>query len=137
MVTDGALRVVDFQTAHRGPGLYDAASLLKDAYHPIPPALRRELVGELHALLRAGGAAESRSAEEYRRAFVLAGVQRNLQALAAFAKLGLRKGKPKFLDSIPAGLDLLAEGARESASLPGIERLAGELRNRFERKRKG
>ena len=137
MVTGGALRIVDFQTAHRGPGLYDAASLLKDAYHPLPAPLRRELVGELHALLRAGGAAESRSVEEYRRAFVLAGVQRNLQALAAFAKLGLRKGKPKFLDSIPAGLDLLAEGARESASLPGIERLAGELRDRFERKRKG
>lgn len=137
MVTRGELRVVDFQTAHRGPGLYDAASLLKDAYHPLPAALRGELVAELHAGLRAGGASETRSAEAYGRAFALAGVQRNLQALAAFAKLGMRRGKPKFLDSIPAGLDLLAEGARESACLPGIERLAGELRNRLERERKG
>jgi aminoglycoside/choline kinase family phosphotransferase len=131
MLKEGRLRIVDFQTAHRGPGLYDAASLLKDAYHPVSPADRRRLVEELHAKLRARGAPEDRGFEEFYEAFTVAGVQRNLQALAAFVKLGTRMGKPRFLDSIPSGIDLLEEGVRESRSLPGIEAMVAAIRERL------
>jgi len=132
MVKNGRLRIVDFQTAHRGPGLYDAASLLKDAYHPVRPPERRRLLEELHAKLRARGGPEDRPFPEFHEAFTLAGVQRNLQALAAFVKLGARMGKPRFLDSIPSGIDLLEEGVRESHALPGLAAMVSAIRERLQ-----
>ncbi len=134
MVKDGRLRIVDFQTAHRGPGLYDAASLLKDAYHPVSRSERRRLLEKLHAKLGARGA-EVRRFPEFHEAFTLAGVQRNLQALAAFVKLGARMGKPRFLDSIPSGIELLEEGARESRALPGLAAMVAAIRERLRRPR--
>ncbi len=131
MLTDGRLRIVDFQTAHRGPGLYDAASLLKDAYHPVSAPERRALLEAFYGKLRSRGAPEDRRFAEYYEAFTLAGVQRNLQALAAFVKLGTRMGKPRFLDSIPSGIDLLEEGVRESRVLPGLETMIAAIRERM------
>jgi hypothetical protein len=132
LIAEDRLRVVDFQTAHRGPGLYDAASLLKDAYHPVPAPLRRSLVEELHGLLRERGSRTGEGIDEYYGKFVLAGIQRNLQALAAFAKLGLRKGKRRFLDSIPPGLALLEEGIAERGDLPALAAMATAIRSRIE-----
>jgi len=131
MLKDARIRIVDFQTAHRGPGLYDAASLLKDAYHPVSALERRTLLEAFHAKLRSRGAPEERRFGEFHEAFTLAGVQRNLQALAAFVKLGTRMGKPRFLDSIPSGIDLLEEGVRESHVLPGLETMVAAIRERM------
>ncbi len=131
MLKEGRLGIVDFQTAHRGPGLYDAASLLKDAYHPVSAVERRTLLEAFYEKLRARGAPEERSFGEFHEAFTLAGVQRNLQALAAFVKLGTRMGKPRFLDSIPSGIDLLEEGVRESRALPGLETMVAAIRERM------
>ncbi len=131
MLTDGRLRIVDFQTAHRGPGLYDAASLLKDAYHPVSAPERRALLEAFYEKLRSRGAPEARRFAEYYEAFTLAGVQRNLQALAAFVKLGTRMGKPRFLDSIPSGIDLLEEGIGESRELPGLATMVAAIRERL------
>ncbi|MDD4857103.1 MAG: phosphotransferase [Candidatus Krumholzibacteria bacterium] len=131
MLKDDRLRIVDFQTAHRGPGVYDAASLLKDAYHPLRPGARRRLLEEFHAKLQARGARRGERFDEFYRVFTLAGVQRNMQALAAFVKLGARKGKTGFLESIPSGIDLLEEGVRESGRLPGLEALVASIRSRL------
>ena len=131
MLREGRLRLIDFQTAHRGPGLYDAASLLKDPYHPLPSAMRRLLLGELHAKLVARGAREGEERSAFEEKFAFAGIQRNLQALAAFAKLGIRKGKQGFLASIPRGLDLLEEGITEAGCFPGLEQLVRSVRERL------
>jgi aminoglycoside/choline kinase family phosphotransferase len=132
MLKDGRLRIVDFQTAHRGPGLYDAASLLKDAYHPVPPAARRRLLEDFHAGLQERGARRGERFAEFYEAFTLAGIQRTLQALAAFVKLGVRMGKPGFRDSIPNGVDLLEEGVRESGRFPGLEMMVNAIRSRLQ-----
>ena len=137
MLKDARLRIVDFQTAHRGPGLYDAASLLKDAYHPVSSPERRTLLEAFHEKLRSRGVPEERDFSEFYEAFTLAGVQRNLQALAAFVKLGTRMGKPRFLDSIPNGIDLLEEGVRESRVLPGLETMIAAIRKRMRSPRGG
>jgi aminoglycoside/choline kinase family phosphotransferase len=131
MLKDDRLRIVDFQTAHRGPGIYDAASLLKDAYHPVRPEARRRLLEEFHAKLQARGARRGESFDKFYEIFTLAGVQRNMQALAAFVKLGARKGKAGFLESIPSGIDLLEEGVRESGRFPGLETLVAAIRSRL------
>ena len=131
MLKDGRARIVDFQTAHRGPGLYDAASLLKDAYHPVPAEERRTLLEEFHAKLQARGARRGERFDDFHQTFTIAGVQRTLQALAAFVKLGTRKGKPRFLESIPSGIDLLEQGAREAGRLPGLETMVAAVRTRM------
>lgn len=126
----GRLRVIDFQTAHRGPGLYDAASLLKDPYHPLKQKTRMLLLEQLHDDLKRNKGRVPGSYERFTEVFVLAGIQRNLQALAAYARLGTRGGKRHFLDSIPAGLDLLEEGVAESGKMPATQLLIALIREK-------
>ncbi len=133
LVTEDGLRLVDFQTAHRGPGLYDAASLLRDPYHPLPSGRSRSLAGELFDILIEEGALDDTSRDEFLEGFVLAGIQRGLQALAAFVKLGTVKGKREFLESIPAGLDLLEAGIDESGRFPAMKRMLDAIRERLEK----
>ncbi len=127
-VKDGRLRVIDFQSAHRGPGLYDTASFLKDPYHPLSPGTRRTLLMELFYRLKEAGKATEPGFEEYYGTFLTAGIQRNMQALAAYARLGIGKGKTRFLESIPPGLDLLEEGVDESGPFPAIKTIIREAR---------
>jgi aminoglycoside/choline kinase family phosphotransferase len=133
MIVEGRLRLLDFQTAHRGPGIYDAASLLKDPYHPVPAAPRRRLLEEFHAKLAGRGARGNEPFDVFHEIFTLAGIQRNLQALAAFAKLGRRKGKAKFLEFVPNGLDLLEEGIAEAGRFPGLEKMVLAVREMLRR----
>ena len=135
MVKSGQLRLVDFQTAHRGPGLYDLASLLRDPYHPLPGDRAHALAEEFYGRLREGGALRDVGPDEFREGFVLAGIQRDLQALAAFVKLGKVKGKKEFLESIPAGLDLLEAGVDESGRFPSMKRMITALREKLEKGR--
>lgn len=131
MIKEGKIRIVDFQTAHRGPGLYDAASLLKDPYHPLPAAARHRLLREYHGNLREAGGTVPASYDEFFETFVLAGIQRNCQALAAYAFLGRVKGKKRFLDSIPAALKLVEEGIEENGGFPILRSLVNEVLNRI------
>ena len=133
LVGEEGLRLVDFQTAHRGPGLYDAASLLRDPYHPLPSNAVRTLVVELHERLRDKGDPPTTGLDEFHEGFVLAGMQRNLQALAAFVKLGKVKGKKEFLESIPAGLDLLEAGIDEADRFPSMKRMVIAVRDKLEK----
>lgn len=127
MVQEGRLRIVDFQAARRGPALYDAAALLKDPYHPLSPGTRRTLLMELFYRLSERGRAIEGGFERFHEQFVLSGIQRNMQALAAFAFLGRARGKPEFLRSIGPGLGLLEEGLAESGRFPAIAALASAL----------
>jgi aminoglycoside/choline kinase family phosphotransferase len=135
IVKEGRIRVIDFQSAHRGPGLYDVASLLKDPYHPLPAELRLVLLEELHGRLKERSAPVPREFEAFHEAFVLAGIQRNLQALAAFVRLGVVKGKKRFLESIPPALDLLEEGIDESGIFPAMKRMVEAIREESEKGR--
>lgn len=134
MVHYGRLKIVDFQTAHRGPAIYDIASLLRDPYRPINVSLRMELLRDLHQRLNELGARDDSFDEFYER-FILAGIQRNLQALAAFAKLGSRKGKSHFLASIPSGLETLMEGVKEYGKLHAIAELLESIREKIASKK--
>jgi aminoglycoside/choline kinase family phosphotransferase len=133
LVKDGRLAVVDFQTAHRGPGLYDAASLLKDAYHPLSRENRRVLLRALYDGLHAAGSGPLEGFDTFEETFTIAGIQRNLQALAAFAKLGQRRGKREFLDSIPDGLTLLEEGVDEAGNLEALKMMVREIRSQLQK----
>ncbi len=128
MVKNGEIRMIDFQDAHRGPGIYDAASILKGLYHPIRPGTRKTLLMELYYRLKEVDAITEESFEEYIEKFTLAAVQRNLQALAAFTFLGFRKKKEIFLKSIPRGIEMLEESIVEYGGFPAIEVILREYR---------
>jgi len=107
---DGEIRIIDFQSARIGPLTYDLAALLRDAYAQIDADLERELVRyylqkieerELHIAER-----------EFFSIYELTCLQRNMQALGAFANLSLNKNKPHFKKHIPRGLWLLQNGLR-------------------------
>jgi aminoglycoside/choline kinase family phosphotransferase len=131
MIKEDRIRIIDFQTAHRGPGLYDTASLLKDPYHPLDEGLRRSLLAELHGGLRESGAEVAAGLDEFTYRFTVAGIQRHMQALAAFARLGIKKKKHRFLESIPNGLHLLEGGIREIDSFPVMQGMINSIREKL------
>ncbi len=119
MIKDGHVRIVDFQGARQGPVTYDLMSLLKDAYVDIPRKLRKELEGYYYEKLQ--GVCVKKlafSRDQFRRYAVISGLQRNMQALGAFAFLSLFKGKTRYLDFIPGGVKNLIEGIEELEALP-------------------
>jgi hypothetical protein len=138
IVRGGRAHIVDFQGARRGPVGYDLASLLKDAYVGVPANLRAKLAERYrHRLAELGG--PRLSADELYRHLVVAGLQRNMQALGAFCFLSLVKGKGQFRRFVRPGLARLEEGLGEFAALGeagfGLEALAhlvGEARERLE-----
>ncbi len=131
MVKDGTLRIVDFQTAHRGPGMYDVASLLKDPYHPVESGTRKTLLMELYYRFTGNNPEPEGGFEAFNDRFVLAGIQRNMQALAAFSFLGLEKGKKEFLEFIRPGIGLLEEGLTESGRFPVTSGLVARIRDKI------
>ncbi len=95
--------VIDFQTATKGLLQYDLASLLKDAYFELADRQRDELLLFYIDILN-NKQKMNINAEDFIRTFHLAGLQRNMQALGAFAFLSMEKGKTRFLQYIPSAL---------------------------------
>lgn len=102
LVTDGRIRLVDFQGMRLGPLGYDLASLVFDPYVALPSPFRDELLGQYF-----NGIETDFSLREIRAMVLGAGLQRIMQALGAYCFLGHVKGKKSFLDYIPAGLAVL------------------------------
>jgi hypothetical protein len=102
----GRICVIDFQGARLGPPQYDLASLLLDPYADLPADLRRELRDHYLELYTA------RTHEDrglFLERYPLVAAHRLMQALGAYAFLGLQRGKPAFLAHIPVALRLLGE----------------------------
>ncbi|MFH1844193.1 MAG: sugar phosphate nucleotidyltransferase [bacterium] len=134
---DGLVRMVDFQGLRVGPLTYDVMSLLRDSYVDLGSELREELLEYYRGqLAEQGGPALER--DELLEMAVVAGLQRNMQALGAFAFLSKVKGKAHFRRYIPLGLRHLREGlavVREGGCAPGslerLERVVGEVVERL------
>jgi len=117
MVHNNHLRVLDFQGARRGLLHYDLASLLKDAYVWVPPPVQEKLIDYYIELLCDCGVAVS-NPEEFCMLYRLAGLQRSMQALGAFAFLSRKKGKIWFEQYIPPGLHHLSTALKERKDFP-------------------
>ncbi len=86
----GALVVIDFQDALRGPAVYDLVALLCDSYDDLDEGLQRAMVQRL-ATLRGEDAAV------LERAFWLVAVQRKLKDAGRFVFIDQVRGNPDFL----------------------------------------
>ena len=125
-VRGGRVFVIDFQGARLGPPQYDLASLLLDPYADLPAPLREELLAHyLDRFTARTGADRGR----FLGLFPAVASHRLMQALGAYAFLGLRRGKPAFLAHIPAALRLLAETlAPLAGDAPHLAALVAETR---------
>ncbi len=105
-------KIIDFQSARIGPLTYDLAALLKDPYVNISQATERQLIDYYLSSLKRKGISFKK--KEFLNIYNLTGLQRNMQALGAFANLSLNKNKVKFKEYIPRGIKLLQSGLERS-----------------------
>jgi aminoglycoside/choline kinase family phosphotransferase len=115
---------IDFQSARIGPLTYDLASLLKDAYVPIGGTAEKSLLNYYFDELKYEGLCPEK--KSFLKAYHLSGIQRNMQALGAFANLSLNKGKPRFRAYIPRAVNLL-RFALQFSPYPQLRRIIGKL----------
>jgi aminoglycoside/choline kinase family phosphotransferase len=99
-------KIIDFQSATAGPPHYDLVSLLKDAYFVLSDAERSRLL-QHYFDTRSGLGSPVEDPVAFTHIFHLCGLQRNMQALAAFSFLGTHKKKTHFYAHIPTALDYL------------------------------
>lgn len=111
-IKDDRARIIDFQSARIGPLTYDLASLLKDAYVKIPRSSEKMLIDYYLRQLKKREIEVDKA--KFLKIYHLTGLQRNMQALGAFANLSLNKKKPYFKKFIPRGLALLKSGLEKT-----------------------
>jgi hypothetical protein len=137
LIKDGEVRLVDFQGMRLGPLTYDLMALLSDPYFDVGDELRDELRDHYRqALPRAGG--PDLAPADLQAMAVAAGLQRNMQALGAFAYLSQVKGKTAFAAHVPVGLAHLWRGIREWSAtgrraddLQALERIVSGIEPRL------
>jgi aminoglycoside/choline kinase family phosphotransferase len=104
-IKNNRIRIIDFQSARIGPLTYDLASLLRDAYVDIDERTEEYLIFYYLDCLKKMGIEILK--EKFLKIYSLTAIQRNMQALGAFANLSLNKNKTQFKKFIPRGLRLL------------------------------
>jgi len=130
---NGRVKAIDFQTATKGLLQYDLASVMKDSYFVLEQKMRAELIAfYLDILCEKWGMKIDR--KEFISTFHLAGMQRNMQALGAFAFLGLQKGKREFFKHIPAALVYLEEALLLFPDYPVLKEMVSEATESIQKK---
>ncbi|MGI0118404.1 aminoglycoside phosphotransferase family protein [Zooshikella sp. RANM57] len=98
MITNNAIRVIDFQGAVQGPATYDAVSLLKDCYICWPiDQVKQWWFDWSNSLMALKGF----SSEQTWQWFQWMGLQRHLKVLGLFVRLFIRENKARYLQDLP------------------------------------
>ena len=129
-LTGDHIKVIDFQTATAGPPHYDLVSFLKDAYFILNDAERSRLL-QHYFDARSGLGSPVEDPVAFTHTFHLCGLQRNMQALAAFSFLGTHKKKIHFYAHIPAALEYLAEALEIIDDYPLMRATIAAIQNRL------
>ncbi len=124
IVREGEVCLIDFQGLRPGLAQYDLASLLLDPYVTLTEAEREELLSHYLSGLHGPGRSE---APGWRALYDLCAMQRLMQALGAYGKLGHADGRTFFLDHIPAALDSLRTVLERIKGLDQLRGLLAEL----------
>jgi aminoglycoside/choline kinase family phosphotransferase len=106
IVRDGEVCLIDFQGLRPGLAPYDLASLLLDPYVPLTAEEREELLGHYLSGLHGPGRQDD---PHFRALYDRCAMQRLMQALGAYGKLGHVDGRAQFLEHIPTAMMRLRE----------------------------
>lgn len=92
----GVARVglLDFQDAMLGHPAYDLVSVLQDARRDVPVEIETRMINRFTT-------AKNTDQQDFRHAYTLCGLQRNLRILGVFARLSMAYGKKHYVDLIP------------------------------------
>tara|TARA_R110002096_G_scaffold206847_4_gene393113 strand:- start:1791 stop:2777 length:987 start_codon:yes stop_codon:yes gene_type:complete len=115
MLSGGKTCLIDYQGMRWGVPEYDIASLVFDPYAEFSSEQRQDLIGFYFSLKEQSGVGQSEA--EYRKQLCQCATQRLMQATGAYGFLGEVKGKPEFLDHIPAARERLVELASQEGGL--------------------
>jgi N-acetylmuramate 1-kinase len=121
MIRDGQPCLIDFQGLRPGLAQYDLASLLLDPYMRLSAAEHDELFDYYLAATKPADAAR------FRAHYDLCAMQRLMQALGAYGKLGHADGRKAFLQFIPAAVAALRQIVRRISGLGKLETLLARL----------
>lgn len=127
MIRDNEPHFIDYQSGRKGALQYDLASLLYDAKANIPEPVREELVEYYLDELSRHISVDREKFKEYFYGFVYI---RIMQAFGAYGYLGVTKGKPRFLKSIPfaiQNLEVLAQKNTIIDKLPTLQEIYHNL----------
>ncbi|HEX8297179.1 MAG TPA: phosphotransferase [Chthoniobacteraceae bacterium] len=127
IVRNGQVCLIDFQGLRRGLAQYDLASLLLDPYVNLADEERDELLAHYLSGLYGPGYSED---AEFLAIYDLCAMQRLMQALGAYGKLGHIDGRTQFLEHIPAALARLREVLGRIEGLAGLNALLASLEGR-------
>jgi aminoglycoside/choline kinase family phosphotransferase len=116
MWRDDAPVFIDYQSGRRGPLVYDLVSILYSPDSRLDEAGRESLIDAYLTALQASGAGMAR--EDFLRDFYPLVLLRRLQALGAYARMALRKGKREHLRNIAPSLATLRELAERGRIAP-------------------
>ncbi len=117
------LGVIDFQDALLAPPTYDLASLLRDSYIRLDSDLKNELVEAYRLRILSWKLKGTASSGEFRRAFDLIGLQRNLKAAGRFCYIDQVKRNPSFLAFIPRTVGYVQDTLNEYDELKPLKKL--------------
>ena len=124
IVRDGEVCLIDFQGLRPGLAQYDVASLLLDPYVELSAAERGELLGHYLSGLRGAGRHDE---AHWMALYDLCAMQRLMQALGAYGKLGHTDGRDHFLAHIPVAKARLVEVLGRVAGLEKLRALLARL----------
>jgi aminoglycoside/choline kinase family phosphotransferase len=116
MVQADRMTLLDFQDARLGPITYDLASLLRDSYVCLALEEQEALIGHYRELAQRAGLV-CPDPDEFQRAFLRTGLQRNLKAIGTFAYQAVVKGVDRYLPSIPNTVDSIRSALEKDAEL--------------------
>jgi aminoglycoside/choline kinase family phosphotransferase len=131
MITDGKVRIIDFQAGRLGPLGYDLASLLIDPYAALPEELQQELLDHyLHHLCKYG-----LDDLAFLKGYPSLVIQRNLQILGAFAFLSHQKEKIFFRQYLKPAVSFLNQtlATKDGEDYPCLRVLVGDSLNLLEK----
>jgi N-acetylmuramate 1-kinase len=125
IVRDGEVCLIDFQGLRPGLAQYDLASLLLDPYVDLTDHEREELLAHYLSGLRGPGHTDD---PDFMAIYDLCAMQRLMQALGAYGKLGHTDGRTDFLQHIPEALARLRVVIGRIDGLPHLAALLAGLR---------
>lgn len=126
MVTDGRLRLIDFQDARLGDPCYDVASLLRDSYVPFDEDERMALLGVYFEDARTD-IYRGWWFDQFLDHFELHALQRNLKAAGSFGYLTVEKGKSQFAEALPYTYRMALSFLRQRPEWSALRELLEEV----------
>lgn len=127
MIQDKKIRLVDFQGARLGPYAYDLLSLILDPYLEIPESAKNQAKKNYFEKIRLLPALAKLTWEQFESDCRIAGLQRILQALGAYAFLSEKKKKRRYSKFIPPALKRLHSLLEDENRFPALRHLVTQL----------